>query len=338
MPGKLIKGTHILTNSGYIPIEDVKVNTLVMSNGTFKKVTNVTKKEFNSIIYKITADGCSEPIFCSPDNLFLTARSYVRADALKLNDVFLVKLPEEKLAYKETIDLSEYIELKKRGYGVTDTTITVGIRDAKLRSGRLLPINTTTMYFLGMYASHGMVNNNHVRFASKKGSAVHEFIVDFYRDYVNIYGDYNEPRAEFNGARDYVFFASSPLRAYLSTTFGLNLKTKTFPVEIITMPTDLKQAFLNGLFSTSDTIRTISMSLTYLVRDLAASLGQFISIVKFEKMYELTLDPEQSDRISNGHISYPILLIEKTYPRLVGYNLSIEDSDNFNLAVATNQT
>ncbi len=338
MSGRLIKGTHVLTKNGYELIEDIKAGMAVMSNGRFRKVVSNHKREFNTILYKITADGCSEPIFCSADNSFLTNNGYKQADELKLKDVFKLKLPESTDKYKDVIDLSEHIELKKRGYAVDGDIITVSIRANKLRSNRYLPINATTMLFLGLYSSHGAVNNNYVRFASRKGSKVHEFIIDFYRDYVNTYGDYIEPKEEFNGARDCVYFASSPLRNYLMNTFGLNLKTKTFPIEFITMSVDLKQAFINGLFYSGTSIRTVSMSLAYLIRDIAASMGQFVTIKKFEKLYELILDPDQSHRIVDGYITYPIKKIEKTYPRLVGYNLTVENSDMFNIAVATNQT
>lgn len=132
------KNTKVLTNKGYINIQDIKVNDLVMSyniesnNNEYSKVIKTFEhKDINDDLYKITSksiviEATSKHPICIKNNEL----EYIEAEKLKINDK-LVDLngnlhPIDKIEFNEIIDTFYNLEVEgNHNYYVTKNNILV---------------------------------------------------------------------------------------------------------------------------------------------------------------------------------------------------------------------
>ncbi len=132
------KNTKVLTNKGYINIQDIKVNDLVMSynidsnNNEYSKVIKTYEhKDTKDYLYKITSKSIvieatsKHPICIDNDKI-----EYIEAEKLKINDK-LVDLngnlhPIDNIEFNEIIDTFYNLEVEKNhNYYVTENDILV---------------------------------------------------------------------------------------------------------------------------------------------------------------------------------------------------------------------
>lgn len=132
------KNTKVLTNKGYVNIQDIKVNDLVMSyniesnNNEYSKVIKTFEhKDINDDLYKITSksiviEATSKHPICIKNNEL----EYIEAEKLKINDK-LVDLngnlhPIDKIEFNEIIDTFYNLEVEgNHNYYVTKNNILV---------------------------------------------------------------------------------------------------------------------------------------------------------------------------------------------------------------------
>lgn len=132
------KNTKVLTNKGYVNIQDIKVNDLVMSyniesnNNEYSKVIKTFEhKDAKDYLYKITSKSIvikatSKHPICIKNNEL----EYIEAEKLKINDK-LVDLngnlhPIDKIEFNEIIDTFYNLEVEdNHNYYVTKNNILV---------------------------------------------------------------------------------------------------------------------------------------------------------------------------------------------------------------------
>lgn len=132
------KNTKVLTNKGYVNIQDIKVNDLVMSyniesnNNEYSKVIKTFEhKDTKDNLYKITSksiviEATSKHPICIKNNEL----EYIEAEKLKTNDK-LVDLngnlhPIDKIEFNEIVDNFYNLEVEKNhNYYVTENDILV---------------------------------------------------------------------------------------------------------------------------------------------------------------------------------------------------------------------
>lgn len=132
------KNTKVLTNKGYVNIQDIKVNDLVMSyniesnNNEYSKVIKTFEhKDTKDYLYKITSKSIvievtSKHPICIKNNEL----EYIEAEKLKINDK-LVDLngnlhPIDKIEFNEIVDNFYNLEVEKNhNYYVTENDILV---------------------------------------------------------------------------------------------------------------------------------------------------------------------------------------------------------------------
>lgn len=132
------KNTKVLTNKGYVNIQDIKVNDLVMSydiesnNNEYSKVIKTFEhKDTKDYLYKITSksiviEATSNHPICIKNNEL----EYIEAEKLKINDK-LVDLNGnlhsiDKIEFNEIVDNFYNLEVEKNhNYYVTENDILV---------------------------------------------------------------------------------------------------------------------------------------------------------------------------------------------------------------------
>ena len=132
------KNTKVLTNKGYVNIQDIKVNDLVMSyniesnNNEYSKVIKTFEhKDTKDYLYKITSksiviEATSKHPICIKNNEL----EYIEAEKLKINDK-LVDLNGnlhsiDKIEFNEIVDNFYNLEVEKNhNYYVTENDILV---------------------------------------------------------------------------------------------------------------------------------------------------------------------------------------------------------------------
>lgn len=132
------KNTKVLTNKGYVNIQDIKVNDLVMSydiesnNNEYSKVIKTFEhKDTKDYLYKITSksiviETTSKHPICIKNNEL----EYIEAEKLKINDK-LVDLNGnlhsiDKIEFNEIVDNFYNLEVEKNhNYYVTENDILV---------------------------------------------------------------------------------------------------------------------------------------------------------------------------------------------------------------------
>jgi DNA polymerase I-like protein with 3'-5' exonuclease and polymerase domains len=88
-------GELVLTNRGYIPVEQVRVNDQVISHtGTARAVTRVVNNGVKPVYRVLTADG--NTLAVTGNHQFLTTRGWVRADQLNRDHEVLIHSTSEK--------------------------------------------------------------------------------------------------------------------------------------------------------------------------------------------------------------------------------------------------
>jgi hypothetical protein len=96
-------GTPVLTATGSVSIENIRVNDAVFSHsGRLRKVTAINNKPYVGKLYKISSYGSAEPILCTPEHPIRTynkhTQKYTWTAAKDLTKTDLVVFPKMSLS------------------------------------------------------------------------------------------------------------------------------------------------------------------------------------------------------------------------------------------------
>ncbi len=363
--GKLLTGTPVLTSEGYIPIENIKVDSLVMNDkGNFVKVNKTLATPFTKKGYKIKLHKFIEPLYASHDHPFLTeGGEYIEAKDLSDQNKVLFKAPEYKKERPPIfIDLSEYIN---SNFSVeSDYIVSKKTQDNK-KLNRYITIDEDTLFMFGLYVSEGSCNSSGIRFSLHKDEKkLHCFLEDYHTNRINIEGMYKQAKfiksSKDNSGR--IIFSGSMFAPLFKKMFGKDAHSKKFPNWIFSLPEDYRQSFINGLIAGDGDVasrgyvryKTVSMNLAYSLRDLYLSLGK-VATVRIDdnskgfgngSIYSVIFYPDRhaseklgqrtrTYKIENGFVVLPIHSIKEVEIEGMGHDLEVPEGESYTLGQCT---
>ncbi len=169
--GKLARGTLVRTPDGYIPIQDVKEDTLVYTQRRkYRRVNKTLATEFTLPRYQITLEKFSEPFICSHDHPFLAAdnKTFITADKLTVGTTLRFNVVKPNLREILFVDLAKDVGMRAITK-ITPSEIYIG---SKKRIARFLPATEELYRIFG------------IAYTTPR----HKEIKKFFRENVNING------------------------------------------------------------------------------------------------------------------------------------------------------
>ncbi|HNW88087.1 MAG TPA: hypothetical protein PKN48_00360 [Bacteroidales bacterium] len=362
--GKLLEGTLILTSDGYISIENVTDETLVLNaKGKFTKVNKTLGTKFTDPMYSIKLSKFSEPIIASHDHPFLLETGeYTKAEALKVGDYVSFAIPK----YTEeaiTIDLAKYVS---DCFEVQDNFLVSKKTTDKKQFARFLKVTPELCKFFGLYIAEGSAGAS-VQFCfHTRETELQQFIIDIYSKYFNTNNDYIIPKfvPDYRGGNfGSIYFAGAALKNFLQESFGHSSKTKKIPAWANNLSVQCRKALLEGIVlgdGNTDNhrhkirITTSSPLLAYGIRDLYLSLGKVPSIC-FQSnqlgygngfVYKIDLYEDRNGdeslgqftktyKIREDYVDLKVLSIILIEPKGIGYDLEVPDGESYTIAQCT---
>ena len=357
--GSLIEGTPILTTTGYKNIENIKENDLVFNDKQeYTEVHKTLRKKFTGDIYKIQLFKFPEPIILSQDHKLLTDKGYVRPDCLTLDNKVIFKKVKSPEVPPEFLDLSKYINT----HYIIDTETIFSKRSGKTFK-RFIPINKEVCKLFGLYVAEGSGNSG-VQFSLHQDEIdLHDIISQFVINYLQ-FGNktYLTPRFK-QSKKDKsgnIYIGVLVLKELFSELFGTGAHNKKFPLWILGLSEECRQAFFDGLIAGDGYIserkhiirlRTVSKQLAYLTRDLMVSLGMVPSVTLQDnskgygtKIYSIDftgLNYQNGDSLKGQYIKQyevndtEIILniksIEKITIDTYGYDLEVPNGESYSI-------
>ena len=143
-------GTPILTSSGSVPIEEIKLNDIVISHsGRLRKVTALNNKQYSGKLYKITSYGSGEAILCTPEHPIRTynksTQEYTWIAAKDLTKKDLLVFPKMSLgSFKPiSIELCKLLAWYITEGSISKTSITFSVSNSLYERDRVLALLET---------------------------------------------------------------------------------------------------------------------------------------------------------------------------------------------------
>lgn len=282
-----VKGTNILTNTGYKEIENIKVGDVVYTkDGNWKKVLRVGSDGEKSV-YKLSAMGIL-PLICTSNHPFWVRNKI----AIWNNDL---RRYEYSFDIPKKLHLSDMsCEKKTKSY--------IGIPIIKDRYNDLYTISDELLWLAGRYVADGHI-------AERVILSVGESKID---DFDNI-KIYHRKYKHTQSCYRIVFNKTSELYSIITKyNFGNHAINKTIPIEFLELPKEKLKVFLDGYMSGDGCIinkNKISQATT-ISRNLAETL-----VLAVQKAYNVgckiyfTARPDKhiiENREVNQHDTYMV--------------------------------
>lgn len=318
-PDCFVKGTMILSNQGYVPIETLKIGDLVLTHKMrWKPITDImqSKKE----VVKIRGYGNPE-IICSKEHPF-----YLKSYEQVWNN--------EIRQYRKVFDAPKWIKAndidKNKFWGTPLEFEKIPIPEIpKLNNKTIkLEINKNLLWLTGRYVGDGWTRLNKIRGELVIVCGKHE--ISFLKDKLNMWqrkglrAKDNELSWNFREVRTGGQFScnSRALVQWLRENFGHLAINKKIPAWLLTADLELKKAFLDGYFgadgwkgntaanTTLFEITTVSKALAYGVSHLINTMG-IPSTVYLNKIPNNVIE----GRKVNVHPAYKIKWRDKIFSK-----------------------
>lgn len=176
-----IKGTKVLTDSGYKNIEEINVGDKVLTHDNTYQLVNATMKNFhNDKLIELDSLYFNSPIVTTPNHKFLTQEGWIEAQKLsvhkrtnktsphfiKFKKLDLTEEQEYTLDVKNELNhiVSEYFILEDTGDGKYQPKVKMVNKGTPcFTSASMTPINKTIIfdknlaYVMGMFAGDGSI-------------------------------------------------------------------------------------------------------------------------------------------------------------------------------------
>jgi len=255
-----VKGTNVLTNSGYKVIEDVKIRDVVYSHtGVPSKVSNTFKYTNTEKVVKITTFG-SYPIELTPNHkLFADIRPYTHLLRNYKQDV----INNPKLRF---IRADELLEGSVLTFPVIkDETQYIGEKEA---------------FIYGVYLAEGSTSKSGIRFSlnQSKDDLLRNNILLFMKELFGLDGHI----FNYSRNRQTIEYYSKELKFKFESMFGKGAHNKRIPKEVLSITRNDKIQLLKSYFlgdghlsnkSRTMSFSTVSESLAKSVWFLLTTLG-----------------------------------------------------------------
>jgi superfamily II DNA or RNA helicase len=346
----------IMTNRGYVMIEDIKIGDFVYTHkGNFKEVIDThTHLERNKTRVDIDAFGYNDKLSLTNDHKVYVYDSkvdefkWVEAGVLDITKHRLtLKSNNQPLNGKEYLDVINYTdEFFINNYGV------------KQRNGRLkkLPemviLTNELLYAFGFFIAEGWaVNGNSSKSASvnvcqkidnNKMYDASVYIINIIKEAFNI--DSYEEYVDKNGCKTCTIY-SKDLSINFNNWFGKGVKNKCLPDWVDELNVEQLENLLDGYYhgdgyrrkNTQQAVTASNKLGSQLIR-YNANLGRGVTLKIVDNLYynvEYTVDINNKlNRIYKvgEHLTYPIKTIHISKPKRGEervYDLSVKDDHSF---------
>ncbi len=277
------KDTLILTNKGYIPIQDIKIGDFVYTHkGRFSKVTNVMNRLTNEIV-TLSGRGLSK-IETTPDHPFyFTEPIYSYKNKKKITS-FKNKdwISAKDMEGKYWVSFSHFIEEK-----IPDIEL--------LNVNERIPceINSDFFWFVGLWLGDGWLRKEKRYKANRKSEVEQIFVCANYsqKEYVvnrlKSMGFHVAISDERTTSK--IIISSKPLYRWLENNFSKGASNKTLPFWVYGMKKEYRQSLLEGYLYADGysmpkgyKVTTVSKKLAHGIKLLSQSLGYSSSVFKYE--------------------------------------------------------
>ena len=346
------KGTLILTEKGYKPIEDITPDDCVLTHtNTFKKVRVPMVKEYKGMMVNITAMGF-DSIRCTPEHPFYVRRMYKKLTHSDNNRMFH---EDPEWIQAKNLDKNCYI-----GYAInTKSEIPEWNGSIDNRFGHhrvvnhLKPLLTkkSFWYLMGRYVGDGWKRK------SDSGNSI--IICCFEKDkqsLIDAISDCGLNYTELSGRTcTRIQISMNELHDFVSR-YGYYAYGKKIDAETMNLPVDLLQAFVEGYVDSDGCYTqeryktsTVSKELCYGIAQCVAKVyHRPFAIYKIKRKPTTIIegrevnqkdtynvvwkDPSPTDHAfyENGYIWYPLSKLPTMEEcHMDVYNMSVEDDESY---------
>jgi thymidylate synthase len=339
-----VKQTKVLTQNGYINIENVEINDYVYThNGNFYPVLENMKRIYNGQLYKIRPKYSPYDVVCTPEHPFY-ARKFIVKNRFKIDGIEKknVVFPDEPkfIAAKELIKGKYFLGMKIEEKEITPEFIFDNV-ESKLDN----PIFWWMMgLFVGdgwlVYEKKGNYERNRIYFVVANHQ-VEEYFPKLKEVIPNL-----EYCSDEMGCKKY--YATNHDIANILKLFGKYAKHKIIPNFVHEAPKNLVREFLNGYLSAdgckrtqclneSFRLTTISVNLAFSIQRLYFKLG-FIGSLSFSKREGKTCNMSDAYffEVYENKRRSDYSFIEDGYAWITIRNIEIENvinTDVYNLSI-----
>ena len=276
------KGALVLSTNGFVPIEEIREGDLVLTHkGHWKKVLKTGSQTADTLV--LHGEG-SAGIECTPNHPFLTR------EEIKTNHNGILLQDHEEWTDAENCQNKFWANI----YGMDQLDIPL-IKGMRRTDSVSLLNNPEFWYFVGRWLGDGCLSYTE-KYKDKRILLSCDFR-DFehlknHLDRSGLHFTYHKSRTEYN-----CYFNSISMYDWLETYFGKDTDNKTVPVWMFSVPSEIRNAFLDGytdadgsFFQEQDAdgkdyghyqTTTVSRSLAVGLKILFEQSGSFVSFEKY---------------------------------------------------------
>ncbi len=284
------KGTLVLTNNGYKPIETIKTGENVYTHlGNCMPVVELMKKEYTGIVYNIRPKRCPLHITCTPEHPFY-AKKYIVRDRIKVNGV-----EKRNVVFSDKPDFVKAEDLIKGEYMLGIKLDTNNIIPEFVINDKLTKIDDEDFWwmmglFVGdgwlVYEKVGNYERHRIHFVIANHQ-IEEYLPKLLKHIPNLKEKISHDTTRDTGCKTY--YCTNKDIANILVQFGKYAHGKYIPQFVHQAPKHLIRAFLDGYVSADGCVRvqktnkstrltTVSDDLAYSAQRLYAKIGYIATI------------------------------------------------------------
>ncbi len=395
--------TKIYTDRGLVSISEVSVGDTVLTHkGTWKKVVKTYKTPYEGKLLDIRTEKSNETLKCTPNHPIYAYSSKVvtwsgnkpyalwkgyywsgkktRINAKQFNPEFIDAKDLKRLdkvafpKFKFTKELPEFIDLESWSdyadegfvYKLSGTR-SKDVKSKRSKTKRFIPINSETLFILGLYVAEGSSYRNQISFSV---SAEETKLIERIRNFASLMGSNSHVKVNKGTKSAIVGFNSFALANFLRESFGHLAPNKKIPKMFMGIKGKDILPFVEGMFAGDGSIRVRSRgavinkpyaSYTTVSKNLSDDLayiltgwginptsfiskGKIVSFKTYQSMakdaYTLEINPQQIatlyanntytfDTFSTGEQALMIKNISEIEYKGYVYNLGVEDDNSY---------
>lgn len=285
-----VAGTRVLTETGYKPIEDVKLEEKLMTHtGNFQNILNLQRKSYNGLLYNINVKYHPETIVCTNEHPFYIKRKnkfwnnkerkynykyddaeWITAENLKKEDYFGMSINNENIIPEFTVNI------KVNQYTNKEETIV---------------LNDNNMWFMmGYFLGDGWIEDT----KKKNGLPTYKICFAIHnKDFEKVFNKINtilpiSDKKCNTGEYCKKYGCSNQAWYTILKEFGKYAHNKKIPEWVQNAPKEFIKEFIDGYFTADGNnnkdgciqFTTVSSNVAYGIQRLYLKLGHIFGISK----------------------------------------------------------
>lgn len=351
-PDCFVKGTLVLTETGYQPIENLQVGDKVLTHkGNWKPITAIMTSEKKSM--QIVGYGHTG-LVCSEEHPFLIKHC---PKAWK-NDIRQYRRVHNEMRWVKAKDIKDDMYWASR---VDINSLTIPQMEKPNKKSAILPIDERLLWLAGRYVGDGWTRLTDTRAELVITCGNHD--VSYLKEKLDMWTRKGvrckdgELSWSYRNVRTGGQFTANNrgLVKWLRSNFGHTALHKTIPSWLYGAPTSYKEAFMSGYLSADGWKKdnkvecsTVSKKLAYGIRTLAVTMGYSPTVylqrkvnnviegrtVQSHEIYNVKwktiIDRDHEQTFTeDGYLWTPIKRVEQTGNVEKFYNISVQDDETY---------